>query len=339
MIPMRTGQVAIGIGRRQFISALGGATVAWPLAARAQQSMPLVGFIHGGAAIAFAGRIAAFRAGLGEEGYVESQNVLIEYHWLEGHFELLPTVLADLIRRRVAVIATPGSTPASIAAKAATATIPIVFGVGEDPVALGIVASLAHPGGNATGINFFVNEIDAKRLGLMHDLLPKATRFAVLVNPADATSADTTSKTLKEAAHTLGLNIHFFSASTPAEIDAVFTAIARDQSDALFIAAEGFFASRASQFAALAARDRLPASFATSEGVKAGLLMSYGVDIADTFRQVGNYVGRILKGETAADLPVQQPTRFDFAINMTTVKALGLEISPMLLARADEVIE
>jgi putative tryptophan/tyrosine transport system substrate-binding protein len=331
--------MAINIARRKFIAALSGATVAWPLAARAQQSMPLVGFIHGGAAVAFTSRIAAFRAGLGEEGYVESQNVLIEYHWLEGHFELLPTVLADLIRRRVAVIATPGSTPASIAAKAATATIPIVFGVGEDPVALGIVASLAHPGGNATGINFFVNEIDAKRLGLMHELLPKAARFAVLVNPADATSADTTSKTLKEAAHTLGLDIHFFSASTPAEIDAAFTAITRDQSDALFIAAEGFFASRASQFAALAARDRLPASFTTSEMVKAGLLMSYGVDMADTFRQVGNYVGRILKGETPADLPVQQPTRFDFAINMTTVKALGLEISPMLLARADEVIE
>jgi putative tryptophan/tyrosine transport system substrate-binding protein len=328
------------MNRREAIALLGGTAVVWPFAALAQRpAMPLVGFIHGGAADAFTNRIAAFRVGLSEAGYGEGQNVVVEYHWLEGHFELLPTVLADLIRRRVAVIATPGSTPASIAAKAATATIPIVFGVGEDPVALGIVASLAHPGGNATGINFFVNEIDAKRLGLMHELLPKATRFAVLVNPADATSADTTSKALKEAAHTLGADIHFFSASTPAEIDAAFTAITRDQSDALFIAAEGFFASRASQFAALAARDRLPASFATSEGVKAGLLMSYGVDIADTFRQVGNYVGRILKGETPADLPVQQPTRFDFAINMTTVKALGLEISPMLLARADEVIE
>ena len=263
----------------------------------------------------------------------------IEYHWLEGHFELLPAVLADMIGRRVAVIATPGSTPASIAAKAATATIPIVFGVGEDPVALGIVASLARPGGNATGINFFVNEIDAKRLGLMHELLPKATRFAVLINPADASSADATSKALKEAAHTLGLDIHFFSASTPAEIDAAVAAVARDQSDALFIASEGFFASRASQFSALAARDRLPASFSSSEMVKTGLLMSYGVSMADTFRQVGNYVGRILKGETPADLPVQQPTKFDFAINMTTVRALGLEIPPMLLARADEVIE
>jgi putative tryptophan/tyrosine transport system substrate-binding protein len=331
--------MALGIGRRQLISALGGTIVAWPLDALAQPSMPLVGFIHGGAADAFANRIAAFRAGLGEEGYVENRNVVVDYHWLEGHFDLLPGVLADLIRRRAAVIATPGSTPASIAAKAATATIPIVFGVGEDPVALGIVASLARPDGNATGINFYVNEIDAKRLGLMHELLPKATRFAVLINPADATSADATSKAVKEAARTLGLDIRFFSASTPAEIDAAFAAVTRDQSDALFIASEGFFASRASQFAGLAARDRVPASFSTSEMVKAGLLMSYGVDMADTFRQVGNYVGRILKGETPADLPVQQPTKFDFAINMRTVKALGLEIPPMLLARADEVIE
>jgi putative ABC transport system substrate-binding protein len=332
--------MAIDIGRRQFMSALGGAAVAWPFAAQAQQpAMPLVGFIHGGAANAFTNRIAAFRVGLGEAGYVEGRNVVVEYHWLEGHFERLPSALADLIQRRVAVIATPGSTPASIAAKAATATIPIVFGVGEDPVTLGMVANLAHPGGNATGINFFVNELDAKRLGLMHELLPKATRVAVLVNPADATSADLTSRALKEAARTLGLDVVFFNASTPAEIDAAFTAFARERSEALFIAAEGFFASRASQFVTLAARDRIPASCATSEMVEAGLLMSYGVNLADTFRQVGNYVGRILKGEKPADLPVQQPTKFEFAINMKTVKALGLEVPPMLLARADQVIE
>ena len=296
-------------------------------------------FIHGGAADALTNRIAAFRAGLSEAGYVEGRNVVVEYHWLEGHFERLPMVLADLIQRRVAVIATPGSTPASIAAKAATTTIPIVFGVGENPVALGIVASLAHPGGNATGINFFVNEIDAKRLGLMHELLPTAKHFAVLVNPADTTSATVTSKALKEAASTLGLEMVLFNASTPIEIDAAFAAIARERSDALFIASEGFFASRASQFATLAVRDRIPASFATSEMVEAGLLMSYGVDLADTFRQVGNYVGRILKGEKPADLPVQQSTTFQFAINMRTVKALGLEVPPMLLSRADEVIE
>jgi putative tryptophan/tyrosine transport system substrate-binding protein len=325
--------------RREFMTLLGGAVTAWPLAATAQQpAMPVVGFVDGGAADVFAGRIATFRAGLREAGYVESQNVVIEYHWLEGHFERLPAVLDDLVRRRVAVIATPG-TPASIAAKAATTTIPIVFGVGEDPVALGIVASLSHPGGNATGINFFVNEIAAKRLGLMHELLPKATRFAVLINPADAASADATSKALKEAGRTLGLDIHFFNASTPIEIDAAFAALARERSDALFIASEGFFASRASQFATLAARDRVPASFASSEMVKAGLLMSYGVNLADTFRQVGHYVGRILNGEKPADLPVQQSTTFQFAINMRTVKALGLEVPPMLLVRADEVIE
>jgi putative tryptophan/tyrosine transport system substrate-binding protein len=327
------------VKRRVFIM-LAGSAAAWPHVARAQQpAIPVVGFIHGGAADAFTNRIAAFRAGLSEAGYVEGQNVVVEYHWLEGHFERLPMVLADLIQRRVAVIATPGSTPASIAAKAATATIPIVFGVGENPVALGIVASLAHPGGNATGINFFVNEIDAKRLGLMHELLPTAKHFAVLVNPADATSATVTSKALKEAASTLGLDMVLFNASTPVEIDAAFAAIARERSDALFIASEGFFASRASQFATLAVRDRIPASFATSEMVEAGLLMSYGVNLADTFRQVGNYVGRILKGEKPADLPVQQSTTFQFTINMRTAKTLGLEVPPMLLSRADEVIE
>jgi putative ABC transport system substrate-binding protein len=324
--------------RREFITLLGGAA-AWPLTASAQPVLPIIGFVHGGAAHAFPGRIAAFRAGLSEAGYVEGQNVLIEYHWLEGHFERLPAVLADLIRRRVAVIATPGSTPASIAAKSATSTIPIVFGVSEDPVALGIVASLARPGGNATGINFFVSEIDTKRFGLMHELLPKATRFAVLVNPADATASAATSKALMEAARTLGLDVVFFNASTPDEIDAAFAVFARERSDALFIAPEGFFASRAVQFATLAARDRMPASFATREMVEAGLLMSYGVNFADTFRQVGNYVGRILKGEKPGDLPVVQPTKFEFVINMRTAKTLGLDVPPMLLARADEVIE
>ena len=324
--------------RREFITLLGGAA-AWPLTASAQPVLPIIGFVHGGAAHAFPGRIAAFRAGLSEAGYVEGQNVLIEYHWLEGHFERLPAVLADLIRRRVAVIATPGSTPASIAAKSATSTIPIVFGVSEDPVALGIVASLARPGGNATGINFFVSEIDTKRFGLMHELLPKATRFAVLVNPADATASAATSKALMEAARTLGLDVVFFNASTPDEIDAAFAVFAHERSDALFIAPEGFFASRAVQFATLAARDRMPASFATREMVEAGLLMSYGVNFADTFRQVGNYVGRILKGEKPGDLPVVQPTKFEFVIHLNTAKALGLDVPPTLLATADEVIE
>jgi putative ABC transport system substrate-binding protein len=328
------------VNRRSFISLLGGAAAAWPLAARAQQaSMPVVAFIHGGAASAFSGRIAAFRDGLRAAGYIEPQNITIEYHWLEGRFERLPEILADLVRRRVAVIATSGSTPASIAARAATIDIPIVFGVSEDPVALGIVASLARPGGNATGVNFFVSEIDAKRLGLMHELLPKAKRFAVLLNPADATASAATSKALTEAARTLGLDIVFFNASTSDEIDGAFAAFARERPEALFIAPEGFFASRAAQFVTLAARDRIPASFATREMVEAGLLMSYGVDFADTFRQVGNYVGRILKGERASELPIVQPAKFELVINLRTAKALGLEIPPTLLARADEVIE
>jgi ABC-type uncharacterized transport system substrate-binding protein len=325
--------------RREFITLLGGAAVAWSLGARAQ-SMPVVGFIHGGAASAFPGRIAAFRVGLSEMGYVDGQNVAVDYHWLEGHFERLPAVLDVLVQRPVAVIATPGSTPASMAAvKRVTAKIPIVFGVSEDPVALGIVTSLARPGGNATGVNFFVSEIDAKRFGLMHELLPQAARFAVLVNPADATASATTTRVLKEAARTLGLDIVFFNASSADEIDAAFAGFARERCDALFIAPEGFFASRAVQFATLAARDRMPASFATREMVEAGLLMSYGVDLADTFRQVGNYVGRILKGEKPSNLPVLQPTKFQFAINRRTAKAFGLDVPPMLLARADAVIE
>jgi putative ABC transport system substrate-binding protein len=325
--------------RRDFITLVGCAGV-WPVAARAQQpALPIVGFVHGGAARAFPGRIAAFRVGLSEAGYIEGQNVLIEYHWLEGHFERLPAVMTDLVQRCVAVITTPGSTPASLAAKAATAAIPIVFGVSEDPVALNIVSSLSRPGGNATGINFFVTEIDAKRFALMHELLPKATRFAVLINPADVTASAATSKALKEAARTLGLDVLFFDASTPAGIDAAFAAFVRERPDALFIAPEGFFASRAVQFVTLTARDRMPASFATREMVEAGLLMSYGVNLADTFRQVGNYVGRILKGEKPADLPVLQPTKFELVINLQTARALAIDVPPTLLARADEVIE
>ena len=328
------------IKRRDFITLLGGAAAAWPLAAEAQQpAMPVVAFIHGGAAGAFPIRIAAFRDGLRATGYVERQNITIEYHWLEGRFERLPGILADLVRRRVAAIATPGSTPASIVARAATTDIPIVFGVSEDPVALGIVASLAKPGGNATGVNFFVSEIDAKRFGLMHELLPNAKRFAVLLNPADTTASAATSKALKEAARTLGLDIAFFHASTSDEIDGAFAAFARERPDALFIAPEGFFASRGAQFATLAARDRIPASFATREMAEAGLLMSYGIDLADTFRQVGNYVGRILRGERASELPVVQPAKFELVINLRTAKALGLEVPHTLLARADEVIE
>jgi putative tryptophan/tyrosine transport system substrate-binding protein len=328
-----------GMRRREFITLLGGAA-AWPLAVRAQQAaMPVIGFINTGAADASANRTAAFRKGLSEAGYAEGQNVIVEYHWLEGHYERLPAVAADLVRRRVSVIATPGSMEASRAAKAATATIPIVFGVPEDQVRLGIVASLARPGGNATGINFFASEVDAKRLGLMRELVPKATRFAVLVKPANVTTTESTSKALKEAARALGREVLFFSASTPGGIDAAFAAFVRERADALFIAGDAFFTSRRVQIATLAVRDRIPVSYSSREMVEAGLLMSYGTVFVDMFRQVGIYTGTILKGAKPADLPVLQSTKFEFVLNLQTARSLNLAIPPMLLARADEVIE
>jgi putative ABC transport system substrate-binding protein len=328
------------MNRRAFISLIGGAAAAWPLAARAQQAaMPVIGFINAGVANASANRVAAFRKGLSEAGYAEGQNVMVEYHWLEGHYDRLPALLADLVRRRVAVIATPGGTEAAVAAKTATATIPIVFGVAQDPVMLGIVASLARPGGNATGINFFNQETDAKRLGLMHELLPKATRFAVLVNPANATPTQATSKAVKEAAGALGIDALFFNASTAAEIDAAFAAFGRERADALFIGGDSLFASRRVQFATLAARDRIPASYVSREMVDAGLLMSYGTVIADVFRQVGIYTGSILKGAKPAELPVLQSSKFEFVINLQTAKALGIEVPNSIQLLADELIE
>jgi putative tryptophan/tyrosine transport system substrate-binding protein len=326
--------------RREFITLLGSAAVAWPLAARAQQpKMPVVGYIHGGTADGNTRNTAAFRKGLSEIGYVEGQNVRVEYHWLEGHYERLSALLADLIQRRVDVIATPGATTAAVAAKAASATIPIVFGVAEDPVKLGLVASLSRPGGYATGINSFSQEITAKRLGLLHELVPKAARIAVLVNSGNASGAETTSKEVQDAARTLGLQIHVLNATTNGEIDAAFAALARERADALFIAGDGFFSSRVVQFATLTARDRVPASYATREFVEAGGLMSYGTPVLDMFRQVGIYVGSILKGAKPAELPVLQLTKFEFVLNLQTAKALGLDVPATLLARADEVIE
>jgi putative ABC transport system substrate-binding protein len=251
----------------------------------------------------------------------------------------LPALAADLVRRRVAVIATPGNAPAALAAKDATTTIPIVFGVGEDPVKMGLVASLAQPGGNATGFNFFANEIDAKRLGLMHEVLPKARRFAILVNPANAVSAENTATALKEAARDLALEIVSFKASSSAEIDAAFAGFAQERVDALFIAPDGFYTSRGVQFATLAVRDRLPASCFAREMAQAGVLMSYSTSLAEMFRQVGIYTGSILKGSKPADLPVLQATKFDFVINLQTARTLGVDIPPTLLARTDEVIE
>src|SRR5262245_26253899 len=325
------------VRRREFITLLGGAA-AWPLMARAQQSA-VVAFIHGGAAESMASYAVGFRKGLSESGFNEGQNITVEYYWLEGQYQRLPTVLTDLIARQVAVIATPGFTEGARAAKAATASIPIVFGVADDPVALGLVASLARPGGNATGINFFSTEINAKRLGLMRELLPKARRFAALVNPAAISTTEVTSKALDEATRALGVDIAFVNASTRDEINTAFAGFARERVDALFIAGDPFFAGRAVQLANLAMRERLPASFTTRPMVQAGLLMSYGVDVIDSFRQVGIYTGKILRGAKPADLPVQQSTKLQLVFNLQTAKALALEIPPTLLARADEVIE
>jgi putative ABC transport system substrate-binding protein len=325
--------------RRAFITLIGGAAATWPLAARAQQpALPVVGFIRDGSADSNAGYVAAFRKGLNEGGYVEGQNVTVEYHWLEGHYDRLPAMTADLVRRQVAVIATPGNAPA-LAAKAATATIPIVFGVGQDPVRLGLVASLARPGGNATGINFFTQEVEAKRLRLLHDLVPKAVRVAVLVNPVNASVAESTSREVQEAASIIGLQIQILNATTIGEIDAAFASLARQRPDALFVSGDAFFTSRSGQFAILAARHGIPATYSNRDFVAAGGLMSYGTDFADMFRQIGVYIGNILKGAKAADLPVLQLTKFELVINLQTARALGIEVPPGLLSIADEVIE
>ena len=325
--------------RRAFITLLGGAA-AWPLAARAQQpAMPIVGFINAGVADTSAGRVAAFRKGLSEAGYAEGQNVLVEYHWLEGDYERLPAVVADLVQRRVAVITTPGSQPATLAAKAATAMIPIVFGVGEDPVKLGLVASLARPGGNATGVNFFNAEVTAKRLGFLHDLVPKSVRVAVLINPANASVAESTVREVEEAARATGLQVQTFNASTNREIEAIFAGLVRDRADVLFVAPDANFVSRRVQIVTFATHYAIPASYHSREFVEVGGLMSYGTDVLDMFRQVGVYTGQILKGAKPSDLPVQQSTKFEFVINLQTARLLGIEVPPSLQLLADEVIE
>jgi putative ABC transport system substrate-binding protein len=329
--------------RREFITALGGAAVAsavsWPLAARAQQpAMPVVGIISLLSAGTAAPLLDAFRRGLSETGYVEAQNVAIEYRLAEGRYDRLREVAADLVRRQVSVIAAPGS-PVAIAAKAATQTIPIAFGVAEDPVTLGLVASLARPGGNTTGINFFTAEIVAKRLGLLRELLPAAARIAVLVNPTNLANASATRRDVEAAARGLGLQVQFFDASSSREIDAAFAALMRERPDALFVAPYGFFTDRRVQLTALAARHALPVDYSAREFVEAGGLMSYGTSIPDMYRQVGVYAGRILKGAKPADLPVVQATKFDLVINLQTARLLGLDVPPTLLARADEVIE
>jgi len=322
--------------RREFIAGLGSAA-AWPLAAPAQQpAVPVIGFVEAGSADAPAGPVTAFRKGLAETGYVEGQNVTVEYHRLEGQFDRLPALMADLVRRRVAVIVST-ATRAAIAAKAATATIPIVFGVGYDPVKLGLVASLARPGGNATGVNSFNTEVVAKRLALLHELVPNAVRVAMLFNPAN--DNDFNLREMQEAARVIGLQIQVLNATSIGEIDAAFATFEHERPDALFVTPDVFFTSRRVQIATLAARGRIPAAFSVREHVVVGGLISYGTDAADRLRQIGVYTGKILNGTKPADLPVVQPTKFDLVINLKTAKALGLTVPEALLATADEVIQ
>ena len=324
--------------RRAFITLLGGAA-AWPLAARAQYAMPVVGVLLPTSPDANAGRLRAFRQGLKDTGYVESENVAIESRSAEGHNDQLPALAADLVRRQVSVIASPVGVASALAAKAATTTIPIVFGVGEDPVRLGLVASLARPGGNLTGINYFNAELVAKRLELLRELVPAATRVAVLVDPANAAGAETTLREVQAAGRAMGLQIQVLNARTSHEIDAAFATFVSERPDALFVGGDPFFNSRRVQLVHLATLHKVAATYAQRQYAEAGGLMSYGTNVADAFRQVGVYVGRLLKGAKPAELPVVQATKFELVINASTARMLGLTVPDKLLVAADEVIE
>jgi putative tryptophan/tyrosine transport system substrate-binding protein len=326
--------------RREFITLLGGAAATFgPRAAHAQQpAMPVIGFLSSVSPDTMTPRLRAFGQGLKDAGYVEGENVAIEYRWAEGQNDRLPALAIDFVRRQVAVIATTGG-PSSLAAKAATTTIPIVFLAAEDPARRGLVASLARPGGNLTGINFFSAELTAKRLELLRELVPGATHVAVLVNPDNPTTTESTLRDVEPAARTMGLQIQVLNASNSREINAAFATFVRERPDALFVANDGFFTSRRVQLANLASRHAVPAIFHSREITEVGGLMSYGTNIVDAYRQVGAYTGRILKGAKPADLPVVQASKFELVINAETARILGLTIPPMLLARADEVIE
>jgi putative tryptophan/tyrosine transport system substrate-binding protein len=326
--------------RREVITLLGGAVAAWPLAGRAQQAgMPVIGFLYSGSPDPVAHRLRAFRQGLKDSDYVEGESVAIVYRWAENQPDRLPGLVADLVRRQVAVIATAGGTPAILAAKAATTTIPIIFAAGEDPVRLGLVASLAKPGGNLTGINFFNAEVTGKRLGFLRDLVPTAKRVGVLVDPNSAVIAESVLRDAESAARTMGLQILVVNATTSREIDAAFATFVREQVDALFVGPAAFFSSRRVHIASQAMRHGIPATYAQRELPEVGGVMSYGTNLADTWRQIGVYAGRVLKGAKPADLPVLQSTKFELVINHQTARILGITVPDKLLVAADEVIE
>ena len=328
--------------RRELIALLGGAAAAssmsWPLAARAQPAMPVMGFLGPTSPDVFADRLRGLHRGLKETGYVEGENLVIAYRWAEGQFDRLPALAAELVRRQVAVIAT-GATSAAFAAKAATTTIPALFVIPEDPVGLGLVASLARPGGNMTGVNLLSAEVVAKRLELLRELIPGAARVAVLINPADAKTSNSTLRDVDQAARTIGLQIQVARARTSGEIDAAFAAFARERPDALFVSTDPFFTSRRVQLANLASRHAIPMTSGTREITDVGGLISYGANIPDAWRQVGAYAGRILKGAKPGDLPVVQATKLELVINAQAARILGLTVPASLLATADEVIE
>ena len=325
--------------RREFITLLSGAA-AWPIAARAQQPvMPVIGFLNPTTPDTFAERLNGFRRGLQEKGFVEGESVTIVYRWAENQNNQLPELAAELVRRRVAVIATTGGSNSALAAMAASTTTPIVFAVAEDPVRLGLVTTLARPGGNLTGINYFSNELTAKRLELLHEVVPAAARIAVIINPTTAPNAEAIVRDVGPAAHSMGLQIKLLSAGNSGEIDAAFASFAHERPDALFVGNDQFFTSRRVQLVNWASRYALPSIFSAHEIAEAGGLMSYGTSQEDAWRQVGVYTGRILKGEKPADLPVVQSSKFKFVINHQTARMLGLTVPPSLLAIADEVIE